>query len=93
MTLIEQRLAERGLVLPAEAQLPPGVTTPFRWVRTRGCRTPARKSISERTTCARLWSMRSQRRSGSARRHDHCQRSAQRARADQLSQPPERKDT
>ncbi|MFF0448893.1 RidA family protein [Streptomyces sp. NPDC004609] len=32
---IEQRLAERGLVLPERMKLPPGVTLPFPWVRIR----------------------------------------------------------
>jgi enamine deaminase RidA (YjgF/YER057c/UK114 family) len=38
MTHVEQRLAERGLVLPNEPKLPPGVTIPFQWVRVRGRR-------------------------------------------------------
>jgi hypothetical protein len=38
MTHVEQRLAERGLVLPPEPKLPPGVTIPFQWVRVRGQR-------------------------------------------------------
>jgi hypothetical protein len=38
MTRVEQRLAERGLVLPPEPKLPPGVTIPFHWVRVRGQR-------------------------------------------------------
>lgn len=35
---VEQRLAELGLQLPAEATPPPGVTIPFQWVRVRGAR-------------------------------------------------------
>jgi enamine deaminase RidA (YjgF/YER057c/UK114 family) len=35
---IESRLKELGLRLPAEPQLPPGVTTPFDWVRVCGHR-------------------------------------------------------
>jgi hypothetical protein len=38
MTHTEQQLAERGLVLPPEPKLPPGVTIPFQWVRVRGQR-------------------------------------------------------
>ena len=38
MTRVEQRLAERGLVLPGEPKLPPGVTIPFQWVRVQGRR-------------------------------------------------------
>ncbi len=38
MTRVEQRLAERGLVLPPAPKLPPGVTIPFQWVRVRGQR-------------------------------------------------------
>ncbi len=38
MTRVEQRLAERGLVLPPEPKLPAGVTIPFQWVRVRGQR-------------------------------------------------------
>jgi enamine deaminase RidA (YjgF/YER057c/UK114 family) len=38
MTRVEQRLAERGLVLPPEPKLPPGITIPFQWVRVRGRR-------------------------------------------------------
>jgi enamine deaminase RidA (YjgF/YER057c/UK114 family) len=38
MTYVEQRLAERGLALPPEPKLPPGVTIPFRWARLRGPR-------------------------------------------------------
>lgn len=33
MSEIEGRLSERGLTLPGELQLPPGVEIPFRWVR------------------------------------------------------------
>jgi enamine deaminase RidA (YjgF/YER057c/UK114 family) len=33
MGRIESRLSELGLELPAEVQLPPGVTIPFQWVR------------------------------------------------------------
>jgi enamine deaminase RidA (YjgF/YER057c/UK114 family) len=36
--LIENRLAELGLVLPEPMRLPPGVTLPFPWVRVRGKR-------------------------------------------------------
>ena len=36
MTQVEQRLAARGLVLPPEPRVPPGVTIPFQWVRVRG---------------------------------------------------------
>jgi hypothetical protein len=35
---VEARLEQLGLVLPAEALVPPGVQIPFRWVRTRGAR-------------------------------------------------------
>jgi hypothetical protein len=38
MTHVEQRLAERGLVLPPEPKVPPGVAIPFQWVRVRGQR-------------------------------------------------------
>lgn len=38
MTHVEARLAERGLVLPPELKLPPGVTIPFQWVRVQGRR-------------------------------------------------------
>jgi hypothetical protein len=38
MTHVEQRLAERSLVLPPEPKVPPGVAIPFRWVRVRGQR-------------------------------------------------------
>ncbi|MDP1818626.1 MAG: RidA family protein [Acidimicrobiales bacterium] len=38
MGRVEQRLQELGLQLPGEAMLPPGVTTPFKWVRVRGNR-------------------------------------------------------
>ena len=38
MTHVEQRLAERGLVLPPEPKVPPEVTVPFRWARVRGQR-------------------------------------------------------
>jgi hypothetical protein len=38
MTHVEQRLAARGLVLPPEPKVPPGVTIPFQWVRVRGQR-------------------------------------------------------
>jgi hypothetical protein len=38
MTHVEQRLAGRGLVLPPEPNLPPGVTIPFQWVRVWGQR-------------------------------------------------------
>jgi enamine deaminase RidA (YjgF/YER057c/UK114 family) len=36
--LIENRLAELGLVLPEPMRLPPGVALPFPWVRVRGGR-------------------------------------------------------
>jgi enamine deaminase RidA (YjgF/YER057c/UK114 family) len=36
--LIENRLAELGLVLPEPMQLPPGAVLPFPWVRVRGGR-------------------------------------------------------
>jgi enamine deaminase RidA (YjgF/YER057c/UK114 family) len=36
--LIENRLAELGLVLPAPMRLPPGASLPFPWVRVRGGR-------------------------------------------------------
>jgi enamine deaminase RidA (YjgF/YER057c/UK114 family) len=36
--MIEQRLAELGLVLPAPMRLPPGLTLPFPWVRVHGDR-------------------------------------------------------
>ena len=35
---VERRLEDLGLVLPKEAQLPPGVEIPFRWVRVQGNR-------------------------------------------------------
>ena len=38
MTHVEARLAERGLVLPPEPKVPPGVAIPFQWVRVRGQR-------------------------------------------------------
>ena len=38
MGKIDQRLAELGLELPAEVQLPPGVVVPFQWVRVQGNR-------------------------------------------------------
>src|SRR6266480_6402919 len=38
MTRVEARLAERGLVLPPEPKVPPGVTIPFQWARVRGQR-------------------------------------------------------
>ncbi len=38
MGRVEQRLEELGLQLPGEAKLPPGITTPFQWVRVRGNR-------------------------------------------------------
>lgn len=34
----EDRLGELGLTLPEVTQLPPGVSTPFQWVRTHGGR-------------------------------------------------------
>ena len=36
--VIEQRLAELGLVLPEPIKLPPGVALPFPWVRVHGNR-------------------------------------------------------
>lgn len=36
MTLVESRLAELGLVLPEQPQLPPEVNLPFTWVRVSG---------------------------------------------------------
>ena len=38
MALIERRLAELGLTLPAPMRLPPGVVIPFPWVRVVGRR-------------------------------------------------------
>ena len=38
MPIVEQRLRELGLVLPAPLQLPPGVQLPFPWVRIVGSR-------------------------------------------------------
>lgn len=38
MTHVEQKLAERGLVLPAEVVPPPGATVAFQWVRVSGRR-------------------------------------------------------
>lgn len=38
MSRIAQRLQDLGLVLPAPAQLPPGVQLPFPWVRVVGAR-------------------------------------------------------
>ena len=38
MALIERKLAELGLTLPAPMRLPPGVVTPFPWVRVAGKR-------------------------------------------------------
>jgi enamine deaminase RidA (YjgF/YER057c/UK114 family) len=34
----EEKLADLGLVLPAEPKLPPNVTIPFQWVRIHGAR-------------------------------------------------------
>ena len=36
--MIEQRLAELGLVLPEPMKLPPGLALPFPWVRVHGDR-------------------------------------------------------
>jgi enamine deaminase RidA (YjgF/YER057c/UK114 family) len=36
MTSAEERIGELGLTLPADAQPPPGVKVPFRWVRVSG---------------------------------------------------------
>lgn len=38
MADVERRLADRGLSLPAEPKVPPGITIPFQWVRVRGNR-------------------------------------------------------
>jgi enamine deaminase RidA (YjgF/YER057c/UK114 family) len=38
MSEVERRLSEKGLTLPGELQLPPGVEIPFRWVRVHGSR-------------------------------------------------------
>ena len=38
MTVVEQRLADLGLVLPPEPKVPPNITLPFHWVRVRGTR-------------------------------------------------------
>lgn len=38
MGRVDERLEELGLELPGEAKLPPGITTPFQWVRIRGTR-------------------------------------------------------
>ncbi len=38
MGVIERRLADLGLALPAPLQLPPGVVLPFPWVRVVGTR-------------------------------------------------------
>jgi enamine deaminase RidA (YjgF/YER057c/UK114 family) len=38
MGRVEQRLAELGSELPAEATLPPGITIPFQWARVHGTR-------------------------------------------------------
>jgi enamine deaminase RidA (YjgF/YER057c/UK114 family) len=38
MALIESKLAEMGLRLPAPLQVPPGLKMPFAWVRLRGNR-------------------------------------------------------
>ncbi len=38
MAIIEAKLKEMGLELPAPMQLPPGVTIPFPWVRVHGNR-------------------------------------------------------
>jgi enamine deaminase RidA (YjgF/YER057c/UK114 family) len=35
---VEERLEERGLVLPGPVQRPPGLVLPFSWVRVRGGR-------------------------------------------------------
>jgi enamine deaminase RidA (YjgF/YER057c/UK114 family) len=38
MGSIDDRLAERGLVLPPQPQAPSGVTLPFQWIRVHGDR-------------------------------------------------------
>ena len=38
MALIEQRLAQLGLCLPAQIQPPPGVSLPFAFVQIQGTR-------------------------------------------------------
>ncbi|HEX3394485.1 MAG TPA: RidA family protein [Acidimicrobiales bacterium] len=38
MGRVDERLEELGLKLPGEVHLPPGVETPFQWVRVRGRR-------------------------------------------------------
>jgi enamine deaminase RidA (YjgF/YER057c/UK114 family) len=38
MGRVEQRLAERGLQLPGEVKVPPGMTIPYQWVRVHGSR-------------------------------------------------------
>lgn len=38
MTAVENRVIERGLVLPRPLRPPPGVTVPFAWVRVHGDR-------------------------------------------------------
>lgn len=36
--VVEESLAEMGLVLPAKVELPPGLQVPFEWVRVHGTR-------------------------------------------------------
>src|ERR1700677_2557932 len=43
---IEQRLAERGLVLPEPMQTPPGMVLPFPWVRLWPAHLPGRAFVS-----------------------------------------------
>ncbi|MGH3170132.1 MAG: RidA family protein [Trebonia sp.] len=43
---IEQRLAERGLVLPEPMQAPPGMALPFPWVRLWPTHLPGRAFVS-----------------------------------------------
>ena len=38
MSEIDAKLKARGLVLPGQPKLPPGVVLPFSWVRVRGNR-------------------------------------------------------
>lgn len=43
---IEQRLAERGLMLPGPMQTPPGLVLPFPWVRLWPAQLPGRAFVS-----------------------------------------------
>ncbi len=51
--MIEERLTELGLTLPAPLQLPPGVVLPFPWVRIVGTRALISGQGFTRTKCSR----------------------------------------